>query len=236
HGQRHQLRNRQAWAGFDGKDKGALTFGRQMGAIYNVSGMSDVAPEVLSGYTAAPDQGFLQRTDNVAQYKNTFNGVTVTGQYKLAGHGHKSIESGKAIHEGAGYATSIVADNINGSGVGAGAAFSTVESVSGKDTQVYSVGTNYNANNVYLAATHTGGKLTTDKRFRDDEVIGQYNFENGVSPSIGYIDTKTDVRKQYVETGLTYTFNKNVKAAVDAGWGVGQTNDRIIKSGVSYSW
>lgn len=227
---------RQAWAGVDAGDFGAVTVGRQTGLVYDVTGMSDVAPGVLSGNTANADSGLLGRADSVIQYKNSFNGVTVKGQYKLATKG-KSLE-GNVNDEGVSYGASATVANIGDSGVGAGVAYATTETLKNAQAGVYAVGLNYTNGGFYTAATNAQGKTSNGKALRDTEVVAQYNFDNGLTPSIGYVDVaqegKADIKA--VETGVNYAFNKNVSAYVDAGWDTTGRHDNQVKTAVKYSF
>ncbi|MCS5736837.1 porin, partial [Herbiconiux daphne] len=84
--------NRKAFGGIDAGEYGALSAGRQQGVLYNVIGMTDMHPEVVSGWSSAPDKGLFGRADSVIQYQNKVGDYTVTGQYKL--ETTQSLETG----------------------------------------------------------------------------------------------------------------------------------------------
>lgn len=230
--------NRKAFGGIDAGKAGSVSVGRQQGLIYNIEGMTDMHPEVVSGWAAAPDTGLLGRADSVIQYQNTFGDFTVTGQYKL--ESSKSLETGKSVNEGAAYGTSVVGNNINGSGVFAGAAYAhqkfTTQSAAGSD--VYSVGAGWTDGSTYVAASSTVGKNVTGvKSFYDDEVIGQYTFSNGVTPSLGYVASNAfGTKARFVETGVSYAFNKNVSADIGYGIDVTGRDDNQVKTGIKYKF
>lgn len=230
--------NRKAFGGIDAGQYGSVTVGRQQGLIYNVAGMTDMAPEVVSGWSAAPDTGLLGRADSVIQYQNTTGDFTYTGQYKLATT--QSVETGKKVDQGAAYGVSVVGNNIADSGVFAGAAFSNQKAVRNNvgDSNVYSVGAGWTDGKWYTAASSTVGKNVTGvKSFYDNEVIGQYTFDNGVTPSLGYVDSNAFGSKaKFVETGVSYAFNKNVSADVDLGWDVTSHDNNQVKTSIKYKF
>lgn len=215
------------------------TIGRHTGAIYNVAGFTDMAPGVLSGYSSGNDTGFMGRADNIAQLQSDLgNGVTATGQYKFAKSGD-SLENSKVfVDEKAGYAGSVTADDIGGTGFGVGAAYGRVDASQGNDaSQHYSVAAKYVKDGVYAAVSHTAGKNTFgQKDFRDDEVIAQYTFANGVTPSLGYIDSTVGGTTKSVETGVSYQFNKEVMGYVDAGWDTTGNGNHVGKVGLIYTY
>ena len=227
--------NRKAFGGVDAGQFGTVTVGRQQGLVYNVAGMTDMMPEVVSGWSAAPDTGLLGRADSVIQYQNTLGGVTFTGQYKLATT--QSVETGKSVNEGAAYGSSVVVNNVADSGVFVGGAFAHQELVATNgSSDVYSVGAGWTNGKYYTAATSTVGKHVTGvKSFFDNEVVAQYTFDNGVTPSVGYVDSNAfGSRAKFAETGISYSFNKNVSADIDLGWDVTGQDNNQVKTSVKY--
>ncbi|MFW3388345.1 porin, partial [Kocuria sp. CPCC 205274] len=58
-----------------------------------------------------------------------------------------------------------------------------------------------------------------------------------VTPSLGYVDSNDGgSRAKFVETGLTYAFNKNVSA--DIGYGIDVTggDNNQVKTGIKYKF
>jgi outer membrane pore protein F len=55
------------------------------------------------------------------------------------------------------------------------------------------------------------------------EAVAQYNFDFGLTPSLGYVSAKADddtaqtsgYLKKYVSVGATYAFNKNFSTLVE---------------------
>ncbi|WP_286673527.1 MULTISPECIES: porin [Symbiopectobacterium] len=109
----------------------------------------------------------------------------------------------------------------------------------GKKAEAWGTGLKYDANNIYVAAIYselrnvsfvegipsTVAPGTTFDAFSDKtevfEAVAQYNFDFGLTPSLGYVqakakgtDTSTgisgnDYINKYVSLGATYAFNKN---------------------------
>ncbi|MBE5202276.1 porin [Pectobacterium sp. FL60-S17] len=105
----------------------------------------------------------------------------------------------------------------------------------GKKAEAWGTGLKYDANSIYLAATYNefrnvsnlnnpGSKnfVATDTVFADKtkvfEAVAQYNFDFGLTPSLGYVQAKAqddannrnDYITKYVSLGATYAFNKNM--------------------------
>uniref|UniRef100_T1HDE7 Porin n=2 Tax=cellular organisms TaxID=131567 RepID=T1HDE7_RHOPR len=101
----------------------------------------------------------------------------------------------------------------------------------GKKAEAWGTGLKYNANNIYVAAIYSelrnasyvdGRRAGTPKTdFADKtkifEAVAQYNFDFGLTPSLGYVQAKAqdntnnrnDYITKYVSVGATYAFNKN---------------------------
>lgn len=113
----------------------------------------------------------------------------------------------------------------------------------GDRAEFWGTGLKYDANNIYLAATYAegrnatrisgsvanpnGGDRITQNGFanktQDIELVAQYQFDFGLRPSLGYVQTKgkdiegigdVDLVK-YIDVGATYYFNKNMSTYVD---------------------
>lgn len=126
-----------------------------------------------------------------------------------------------------------------GEGFGAGAAYSnsnrtTEQKLDGKGNkaEAWTAGLKYDANNIYLAANYTQTRNMTVfdgdnySGFADKtdnwEVVAQYQFDNGLRPSLAYLQSRandatlgdTDLVK-YTDVGVNFDFNKNMSAYVD---------------------
>ncbi len=99
----------------------------------------------------------------------------------------------------------------------------------------WGTGLKYDANSVYLAAIYTetrnmtpisgtnrvaGGSVSGSANKAENlELVAQYQFDFGLRPSIGYVQTKgKDIENgignedlvKYIDVGATYYFNKNM--------------------------
>ncbi|SUB18212.1 Outer membrane pore protein E precursor [Pantoea agglomerans] len=138
--------------------------------------------------------------------------------------------------------------------------------VTGADS--WGAGVKYDANSVYLAAIYTdtrnmtpisGTNRNTGANVRgaaneaqNIELVAQYQFDFGLRPSIGYVQTKgKDIENgigdadlvKYIDVGATYYFNKNMSAFVD--YKINQldddnalsiNNDDVVAMGVTYQF
>ena len=102
----------------------------------------------------------------------------------------------------------------------------------GDKAQAWNVGAKYDANNVYLAVMYAEtqnltpfGEDSVANKTRDIEITAQYQFDFGLRPSLGYVQSKgkdlnnaTDDNHdlvKYVSVGSYYAFNKNMTTYVD---------------------
>ncbi|MEN4768194.1 porin OmpF [Duffyella gerundensis] len=135
-------------------------------------------------------------------------------------------------------------DRTNGqNGLNTGPTANNLALGRGDRAEFWGTGLKYDANNIYLAATYAegrnatrisgsvanpnGGDRITQNGFanktQDIELVAQYQFDFGLRPSLGYVQTKgkdiegigdVDLVK-YIDVGATYYFNKNMSTYVD---------------------
>ena len=132
----------------------------------------------------------------------------------------------------------------------------------------WGTGLKYDANSVYLAAIYTetrnmtpikgtnlvagGSVLGAANKAENLELVAQYQFDFGLRPSIGYVQTKgKDIENgignedlvKYIDVGATYYFNKNMSTFVD--YKINQldkdnklalNNDDIVAVGLTYQF
>lgn len=127
-------------------------------------------------------------------------------------------------------------------------AFSTAE---GDKAQAWNVGAKYDANNVYLAVMYAETQNMTPygddsntiaNKTRDIEITAQYQFDFGLRPSLGYVQSKgkdlnangdnQDLLK-YVSVGSYYYFNKNMSTYVDYKINLLDENDFTRNNGLN---
>lgn len=143
----------------------------------------------------------------------------------------------------------------------------------GKKAEAWGTGLKYDANNIYVAAVYselrnasfiTGipNSLAPDtplKGFSNKteifEAVAQYNFDFGLTPSLGYVQAKakgTDTQRQvstsayitkYVSLGATYAFNKNFSVyseydinLINSGNALGVKDDDRVAVGATYQF
>lgn len=242
HGHTHRLHNRQAWVGFSADDIGTtLSIGRQTGVIYDVAGLSDMG--VLgTGYSTPTDVGLNGRADGVVQVKSVNGPLTAIGQYKMSKQSD-SFENGFAVNEGQAFGTAFILTDVAGTGLGGGAAYAHTEAganghslAAAPASDVYSLAVDYIKGPVYVAATTVQGHNTQGRdKLYDNEVYANYAFDNGIAPELGYVATNAGTaHHEYVLTGATYTFNKNVSVGAGAGWDTTGSDDNLVKTYATY--
>ncbi|EPH1778393.1 porin OmpC [Enterobacter sp. 04-C-01-SI_S15] len=237
---------RLAFAGLKLGDFGSFDYGRNYGVVYDVEAWTDMIP-VFGGdtYTAA-DNFMTGRASNLATYRNTdffglVDGLNFAIQYQGKNGSTSENTNGRAnvlAQNGDGWGGSV---SYNfGMGVSASAAYSGSNRTldqrantlnNAKHAEVWATGLKYDANNIYLAATYAetrnmtalGGNITgvTDKT-KNIELLAQYQFDFGLRPSIGYLQSKAQkdgygdfYQVKYIDLATTYYFNKNMSVYVD---------------------
>uniref|UniRef100_UPI002FDB18F3 porin n=3 Tax=Pantoea TaxID=53335 RepID=UPI002FDB18F3 len=132
----------------------------------------------------------------------------------------------------------------------------------------WGAGVKYDANSVYLAAIYTETRNMTPfngidrvtgqravgaaNKAQNIELVAQYQFDFGLRPSLGYVQTKgKDIENgigdadlvKYIDVGATYYFNKNMSAFVD--YKINQldddnrlslNNDDVVAVGMTYQF
>lgn len=133
----------------------------------------------------------------------------------------------------------------------------------GDRAEAWNFGAKYDANNLYLAAvygetrnmTHYGtnddNRGLTANKTQNIELVAQYQFDFGLRPSLGYVQSEgknvegigsVDLVK-YVDVGAVYYFNKNMSAFVDYKINqldddnaLGINSDDIVAVGMTYQF
>ena len=172
-----------------------------------------------------------------------------------------------AYENGDGYGISVSYDFSDG--VSAGAAYTsskrtlnqiTYDKYNDGDTaEAWTAGLKYNENDLYLAANYTetrnmtymGELNSAAHKAHSWEVIGQYQFNNGFRPSLGFLQSRvSDVSgvgdfdlTKYIEVGTYYYFNKNMSAYVDYRINLlknnnpaGRNSDNIVATALVYQF
>ncbi|PBI79297.1 Porin OmpF [Campylobacter jejuni] len=239
HGGSEGNKTRLGFAGLKIKDFGSLDYGRNYGVVYDAIGYTDMLPE-FGGDTGNSDNFMVGRSNGLATYRNQDFFGLVTGLNIALQYQGKNENDGRSASKGNGdgFGASIDYSDIAGSGIGAVIAGSSSDRTNaqssatlggGDKASAWATGLKYDANQVYLAAMYnetrkqqsiSGGYADKTQGY---EFVAQYQFENGLRPSIGYVQSKAkdvdgigdvDLVK-YFEIGATYYFNKNMYTYVD---------------------
>ncbi|GKW22800.1 phosphoporin PhoE [Pectobacterium carotovorum subsp. carotovorum] len=269
-------KTRKAFAGLKFADFGSFDYGRNTGVAYNGLAYTDVLPE--NGGDSSITDTLTGRIGNAA----TFNTTNFFGLVDGLGFGLQYVakddeknSAGVSVdrldrQHGDAWATSLSYDTDFGVGVVASyGAYdrtqtqqaTTTAGAKGDRADVWSTGLKYDANNVYVAATYGQARnffLTNNSGIADEskifEVVAQYNFDFGLTPTIAYVSRKDKVNTavdvsgysvRYASIGGTYAFNKNFSTYVeydinllnkDQDKTFAQDNGDIVNVGVIYQF
>ncbi|CFQ91489.1 putative outer membrane porin F protein [Yersinia frederiksenii] len=240
-------KTRLGFAGLKFAEFGSFDYGRNYGVIYDVNAWTDMLPVFGGDSISNSDNYMTGRSTGLATYRNTnFFGLVDGLNFALQYQGKN--ESGRdgllTTQNGDGFGISSTYDI--GYGVNFGAGFSTANRTTaqknahltnatfaeGDKAQAWNVGAKYDANNVYLAVMYAEtqnmtpfGNDSVANKTRDIEITAQYQFDFGLRPSLGYVQSKgkdlnnaTDDNHdllKYVSVGTYYAFNKNMTTYVD---------------------
>lgn len=242
-------KTRLGFAGIKVGNFGSFDYGRNYGLVYDAIAYTDVLPE-FGGATGSSD-GFLRgRSTGVATYRNRnffglVDGLNVGLQYQ-----GKNDRDAISRANGDGWATSLGYSTSSGiSIVGAYANLNRTQAQNadgvygrGKRGESWAVGAKYDANQWYFGTFYgqtrnayaISNSLTGESGFANQtesfEATLQYQFLNGLRPTIAYVQTKAKHVEgvgdayvlKFIEPGLTYNFNKNMKTFV--AWKINQIN------------
>lgn len=207
---------RYAFAGLNFGQAGSIDYGKNDGVLKAIGAYTDVLPEFggdLGQYVVLGD-----RTDAVLTYRNSalVDGLSFAVQY--ADSAPRATGAANSDNEAYGINAQY---SILDTGLTVGGAYA--EESGKKSPKSYTLGLNYDANDLYLAAIYAHSKdMNGAKKTNGFEFVAQYgiDFEVGrLTPSIAYVQYKTKTPKtdltKYVEVGAQYDFNKNLTAIVD---------------------
>ncbi|WP_277752530.1 porin [Ewingella americana] len=246
-------KTRLGFAGLKVKNLGSFDYGRNYGVVYDAIAFTDMMPE-YGGDTGISDNFMVGRSNGLATYRNQnffglVEGLNFALQYQGKNENDSSDTRTPNKANGDGYGASLDYENIAGTGIGASLAGSSSDRTNAQTGSVYgkgdkasawATGLKYDANQVYLAAMYnetnnqtpitvpaTGAVAKTAgfaNKTKGIEFVAQYQFENGLRPSVGYVQSKAqDIENgigdadlvKYFEVGATYYFNKNMYVYAD---------------------
>ncbi|WP_186369837.1 porin OmpF [Yersinia aleksiciae] len=240
-------KTRLGFAGLKFAEFGSFDYGRNYGVIYDVNAWTDMLPVFGGDSISNSDNYMTGRSTGLATYRNTnffglVDGLNFALQYQ--GKNETGRDGLLTTQNGDGFGISSTYDI--GYGVNFGAGFSSANRTTlqkdahltnltfaeGDKAQAWNVGAKYDANNVYLAVMYAEtqnmtpfGEDSVANKTRDIEITAQYQFDFGLRPSLGYVQSKgkdlnnnTDDNHdllKYVSVGTYYAFNKNMTTYVD---------------------
>ncbi|MEI7145588.1 porin [Pectobacterium brasiliense] len=258
-------KTRKAFAGLKFGDFGSFDYGRNTGVAYNGMAYTDVLPE--NGGDSSVTDTLTGRIGNAA----TYNTTNLFGLVDGLGFGLQYVAKDDASsnrierNHGDAWATSLSYDTDFGVGVVASygsyerTATQRTSTAGGERADVWSTGLKYDANNIYVAATYGEGRnffAPTRTTIADEskifEVVAQYNFDFGLTPTLAYVSRKdkintaanvNDYGVKYASVGATYAFNKNFSTYAEYDINLlkkdnqyGIENNDIVNVGVVYQF
>ena len=214
--------------------------------------------------------GLVDGLNFALQYQGANEGANANEDQEGTKNGHKDVR----FQNGDGFGMSTSYDFSGDlSGLSLGAAYSSsdrtndqvaygkaAESIGfagGEKAEAWTVGAKYDANSVYLAMMYAETRNMTPisggfaNKAQNFEVVAQYQFDFGLRPSLGYVQSKgKDIEGigdedlvKYIDVGATYYFNKNMSAFVDYKINqidddnkLGVSSDDIVALGMTYQF
>ena len=253
-----QAWTRLAFAGLRFGDAGSFDYGRNYGVVYDITSWTDVLPE-FGGDTYGSDNFLQQRANGVATYRNSdFFGLVDGLSFALQYQGKNDHDRAIRKQNGDGFSTAATYAFDNGIALSAGYSGSN-RSVdqkadgNGDKAEAWATSAKYDANNVYAAVMYSQTYNMTpeeDNHFagktQNFEAVVQYQFDFGLRPSIGYVQTKgKDLQSRagfsggdadlvkYIEVGTWYYFNKNMNVYAAYKFNQLDDNDYTKAAGVA---
>ncbi|MBY4886359.1 porin OmpC [Pantoea sp. DY-15] len=268
-------KTRLGFAGLKFGQYGSFDYGRNYGVLYDVEAWTDVFPEFGGDGTARTDNFMTARATGVATYRNSnFFGLVDGLRFALQYQGKNDSTSANARgsitdtsrQNGDGYGASL-GYTIADTGISLMSAITSSDRTnqqqlqalgSGDKAESWGAGIKYDANSIYLASIYTETRNMTPigtrgfaNKAQNFEVVAQYQFDFGLRPSLGYIQTKgKDIEGigdedlvKYIDVGMTYYFNKNMSTFVD--YKINQlddnnklnlNNDDVVAVGLTYQF
>ncbi|WP_041526048.1 porin [Pantoea sp. At-9b] len=263
-------KSRLGFAGLKVGQYGSFDYGRNYGLVYDAIAYTDVLPE-FGGATGSAD-GFLRgRSTGVATYRNRdFFGLVDGLSFGLQYQG-KNERDAISTSNGDGWATSL--GYALDSGISVVGGYANLDRTNAQNAdgvyghgahgESWAVGAKYDNNQWYFGTFYgqtrnayaISNSLTGESGFANKtesfEATLQYQFINGFRPSIAWVQTKAkDIEGvgdayllKFLEPGLTWYFNKNMKTFV--AWKInllednnklGLPNDDQLALGVVYQF
>jgi outer membrane pore protein F len=224
------------FAGLNSNYFGSVDYGRNMGILNDANSFTDMAPVYGANTLMASDSFMTQRSTGVLTWRlPSVWGMKFSSQYQGK---NERTDVTKSNGDGAGFSlVYTVSDSVKVAG-----AFSRSDRTSlqkkdglGNNADAWVTSIKYDDSRWYLAAVYSQtknissyGKSQFAKTTHNLEMIGQYQFLNGLRPSVTFVTSKGknlagygefsggDVTlKKYLGVGAYYYFNKNMTTYID---------------------
>ncbi len=238
---------RLGFAGLKFTDYSSFDYGYNYGVLHDVESWTDVPVTFSSNTYSFTNNCMSNVTNDVATYRNNnFFGLVQGMDFVLQYQG-KNSGSTRYSKEKNGEVWGISSIYDIGEGVSLGAAYASSDrrgvaepSKKGffKKINAWTVGTKYNADNIYLAAmyveTHNITPFVGNSYLNGDNtskthnfaVTAKYQFDFGLRPAVSYLQSKNkslhtisvgnhqNIIKN-ISVGSTYKFNKNISTYIN---------------------
>ncbi|WP_274597095.1 porin [Erwinia amylovora] len=261
-------KTRLGFAGLKYGKWGSIDYGRNYGVVYDVLAWTDMLPKF--GGDAGNTDGFLAgRATGLATWRNSnffglVHGLDVALQYEGKNERTSSQDIAVRRSNGDGYGASVSWTADSGFGVagtyanlGRTTAQNNASFGKGERAEHWAAAVKYDANQLYLAAmygnTHNatpiaGGFANKAVNF---EAVAQYQFLNGLRPSLAYVTSRgKDIENtgeanlyKYISAGTYYYFNKNFMVYAEYKFNLlkddnplGLATDDVTGVGVNYQF
>ncbi|MBK0093429.1 MULTISPECIES: porin [Erwiniaceae] len=241
------------FAGIKSASLGSIDYGRNVGVLYDAIGYTDFAP-IYGSSTYSQDNFMSKRSTGLFTYRSPdLAGFKLTLQYQGKNDRTQATKS-----NGDGFGTALtyaLSDKISLAGAYTKSKRTLLQQQDGQgdDATAWATAVKYDNNQVYLAAMYSqskdmnpyGQSQIADKT-RTVEIIAQYQFLNGLRPSVGFVSQWGDnlqrydefsggdqTIQKYIALGSYYYFNKNMLAYVDYKLNLLKDNTFTKETGVS---
>jgi Outer membrane protein (porin) len=253
-------KTRLAFAGLKAGEFGSFDYGRNYGAIYDVEAATDMLVEWGGDGWNYTDNYMTARSNGLATYRNSdffglVDGLSFALQYQGKNDSNRVVKK----QNGDGFSTSATYAFGEGFAVSAGYANSNrsadqKDDGRGNKAEAWATSAKYDANSIYAAVmysqtynmTPTAEDAGFANKTQNFEAVVQYQFDFGLRPSVGYVQTKgkhldpngtfgggsADLTK-YIEVGTWYYFNKNMNVYAAYQFNLLNENDYTREVGLS---
>ncbi len=206
--------------------------------------------------------GLVDGLNFALQYQGANEGANANEDQEGTKNGHKDVRfqngdgfgmstsydfSGdlSGLSLGAAYSSS---DRTNDQ-VAYGKAAESIGFAGGEKAEAWTVGAKYDANSVYLAMMYAEtrnmtpiGNVGIANQTQNFEAVAQYQFDFGLRPSLAWVYSKgkdldgkgfNQDLVNYIDLGMTYSFNKNMSTYVDYKINLLDENDFTKANGIA---